>query len=271
MRLKGKIIIKGTLTTVTGLHIGGEKSSLAIGGIDNNVIKSAKGVPYIPGSSLKGKLRSLLAQKEGSLFFSEKDKEKALKSLDTDQKKSMESRYENLEGGKNYTDEDHDYIMELFGFSGDNEKNKDRVGHTQLLVRDAYWKKENQGEWLDKFTHSKMENVINRRTGTAEHPREIERVPSGAEFAFELVYNIYQENDFKKHLECIVLALELLEDDYIGGLGSRGYGQVKVTIKEEDLILKEIVGDAYEMSENWTFGGVEHEALNNFKNALTKI
>ena len=268
MQLKGKIIIKGTLTTLTGLHIGGEKSSLAIGGIDNSVIKTAKGkgsadgVPYIPGSSLKGKLRSLLAQKEGSLFFSKKEQEKIVGKAKNDATKKQLNEAP--------TDEAYEYIMDLFGYSGDNDDKNERIGHTQLLVRDAFWTKANQEEWLS-LTHSKMENVINRRTGTAEHPREIERVPVGAEFAFELVYNIYETAKLATHLKHLELALKLLEDDYIGGLGSRGYGQVKVNIEPTDIVLKEIRNDQYVVSDDWTLDGDKHEALENFKNNLIQI
>ena len=76
MKLRGKIIFRGKISTQTGLHIGGSKASLKIGGMDNEVLKTIDNKPYIPGSSLKGKLRSLLAKAEGSLFFSEKEKVK---------------------------------------------------------------------------------------------------------------------------------------------------------------------------------------------------
>ena len=60
LRLQGKYIIQGKIKVLTGLHIGGPTTGLNIGGVDNIVIKDAKGKPYIPGSSLKGKMRSLL-------------------------------------------------------------------------------------------------------------------------------------------------------------------------------------------------------------------
>ena len=99
--LIGKIFIKGKIVTQTGLHIGGSKSSLDIGGIDLNVIKTAKGVPFIPGSSLKGKLRTMLARLEGSEDFKQ----------------------------------DSDKIKQIFGDSGDNDKQRGKA--TRLLVRDA--------------------------------------------------------------------------------------------------------------------------------------
>ncbi|MEM8529164.1 MAG: type III-A CRISPR-associated RAMP protein Csm3, partial [Bacteroidota bacterium] len=193
MKLKGKIIIKGQFETLTGLHIGGSKSALAIGGIDNSVIKTAKDRPYIPGSSIKGKLRSLLAKVEGSLFFSEKDQETEQKVvrelLRKDNPKidvAKATKYGELIKKEGLNDEDYPYIMDLFGYSGDND-NAIGVHYTRLLVRDAFM---DEAAWKADFsedtevTHGKWENVINRRTGTAEHPRQMERVPAGAKFNF---------------------------------------------------------------------------------------
>lgn len=66
MKLIETKVLKGTITVVTGLHVGGSKSSLDIGGLDSPVIKTPRGIPYIPGSSIKGKIRSLMGIKEGS-------------------------------------------------------------------------------------------------------------------------------------------------------------------------------------------------------------
>lgn len=203
MKLTGKFIITGEIKCETGLHIGGSKTALDIGGIDLNVIKTANGIPYIPGSSLKGKLRSMLAREEGS------------------------------ENPKN----DSDTIKEIFG---DSPAGKDDPGKiTRLIVRDSLLK--NSDEMLNKegdftdleldYTEGKWENTIDRKSGTAGSPRQIERVPAGAIFSFEIVYDIYDDkaNDkFKKeiHLEEIKKALRLLQDDYLGGSGSRGYGKI---------------------------------------------
>jgi CRISPR-associated protein Csm3 len=196
MKLTGKIFIKGKIVAETGLHIGGSKSSLDIGGIDLNVIKTARGIPFIPGSSLKGKLRSMLARIDGS--------EKP--------------------------DKDSDLIKAIFGDAG---KGDDKNTVTRLLVRDANLDKDKfetefAGVELEMdYTESKWENTINRKTGTAEHPRQLERVPSGAEFNFEMVYDHYDDGNTKDHLTHIRTAMRLLEGDYLGGSGSRGYGKVK--------------------------------------------
>lgn len=248
MKLLGKIIIKGSLVTQTGLHLGGSKSSLNIGSIDNNVIKTALGKPYIPGSSIKGKLRSLLARVEGSLFFDNKSKKDELKRVDELLEKKKEDKklklYREIVNNAT-TDESNPskYIMDLFGYSGDSN-DTERVGHTRLLVRDSFLQNADAAIFNNGYTDSKWENVIDRKTGTAEHPRQLERVPVGASFSLELVYNIYDDaNDpydnekeniknLDVHLERLLLALQLLEDDGIGGSISRGYGQVKVAIND---------------------------------------
>lgn len=200
MKLISKIFIKGQIKLLTGMHIGGSKTALDIGGIDLNVIKTSEGVPFIPGSSLKGKLRSLLAREEGS----------------DDVKKDSED------------------IKQIFGESPSRESNGQI---TRLIVRDALMnieiksKIENrEGEFSEMemdYTETKWENTINRKTGTAEHPRQLERVPAGTVFDFELVYNEFDDEKTEKHLTLIKKAMNLLEDDYLGGSGSRGYGKIK--------------------------------------------
>src|SRR5579863_2770742 len=71
LQLVGKLILSGDLHCETGLHIGAGKGSLEIGGADNPVVKDAFGIPYVPGSSLRGRLRSLLEQTLGLAVPSE--------------------------------------------------------------------------------------------------------------------------------------------------------------------------------------------------------
>lgn len=211
MKLISKIFIKGQIELKTGMHIGGSKTALDIGGIDLNVIKTSEGVPFIPGSSLKGKLRSLLAREFGS------------------------------DDVKN----DSEDIKQIFGES----PSKDSSGQiTRLIVRDALMnpdikiKIENrEGEFSEMeldFTETKWENTINRKTGTAEHPRQLERVPAGTIFDFELVYNEFDDKKTDTHLTLIKKAMRLLEDDYLGGSGSRGYG--KIEFKNVKFLQKDI-------------------------------
>lgn len=274
MQLKAKILIQGTIITKTGLHVGGSKSSLDIGGVDLNVVKSPQGVPFIPGSSLKGKLRSLLARLHGSEAVSQNN----LKGGNKD-KKLEELKKENV-----LIDEHFPYLLKLFGKSGDDRSDGEGADVTRLLVRDAaldtdHFEKEfaEKGAELELgYSDIKWENTIDRKRGTAEHPRQLERVPAGAEFKFELVYDLYSdaEEDYEliekteedasnnwnwniakptdwndkltlldMHIWAIRTAMQLLQDDYLGGQGSRGYGQIKFRI--EDIIQKEISTNGY--------------------------
>lgn len=206
MKLQEKIAITGTITAITGLHIGGSKSSIEIGGMDNIVIKTPNGVPFIPGSSLKGKLRSLLV------------------------KKNSNSKNEH---------EDPIDIQKLFGYQG---RNKDEANNIQekepqisrLIFRDAYLNEEQfektfKGATLStEFTEEKYENVIDRKSGKAQHPRQMERVPVGAIFDFEIIMDVYEGDDKEEMIELLKQAFSLLEDDYLGGNGTRGYGKVKI-------------------------------------------
>jgi CRISPR-associated protein Csm3 len=211
MELKAKIFITGKIRTLTGLHIGGAKSALDIGGIDLNVIKKPDGTPYIPGSSLKGKLRSLLARVAGTVAISQKE----------------------AKGGKS-DERDAPYICEIFGLpgddSGDSQENTSmRRNVTRLIVRDADLDTNSEvfeNELELGYSEVKWENTINRKTGTAQHPRQLERVPAGAVFHFEMVYDDYGDGKTQDHLERIRLAMMLLESDYLGGHGSRGYGKI---------------------------------------------
>lgn len=198
MKLISKIFISGEIKIVTGLHIGGSKTTLDIGGIDLNVIKTTEGVPYIPGSSLKGKMRTLLAR----------------------------------ESGKEKVEDDPDIVKEIFG---DAPKGKVTGKNTRLIVRDSNLK--NKKEMHDKegkfseleydYTEGKWENTIIRKTGAAEHPRQLERVPADAIFEFEFIYDEFDDSKTDGHLTEIKKVMRLLEDDYLGGSGSRGYGKIK--------------------------------------------
>ena len=213
MKLTSKIFITGEIVLQTGTHIGGSKSALDIGGVDLNVIKSPSGMPFLPGSSLKGKLRSLLARTEGSIAVNRRD----LK------------REERGDTGIT-TDEDVPFILQIFGSSGDANDQKGEV--TRLLVRDAllddvHFKATFDAETLElSFSEIKWENRINRRTGTAQDPRQLERVPAGAKFNFEMVYDVYEGDNYERNLEKLLLGMRLLQDDYLGGHGSRGYGKI---------------------------------------------
>lgn len=194
-KLVEKIKINTTLTLLTGLHIGGSGDNVEIGGIDNPVIKLATkdNQPYIPGSSLKGKMRCLLEQIAGSTKV----------------------------GG-------NAEINKLFGSA--DAKNP---SPSKIIVRDAILTKESakmlkECDNLDMpYTESKWENVIHRVKGTAEHPRQTERIPAGVSFDVEFVINVWDDDNKDEMLSLLKNGLNVLENDYLGGSGSRGYGQIK--------------------------------------------
>lgn len=191
-QLVKKILVSTKLTVVTGLHIGGSKDSVEIGGIDTPVIKVAtrKNQPYIPGSSLKGKMRCLLEQVNGATAV-----------------------------GKS------EIVNNLFGYASNNQPSK-------LIVRDAYLTADSVEKLvaasLDMpYTENKYENTIDRVKGKAEHPRQSERVPAGAEFDVEMVINVWDNDSADELKQLLQQGIALIENDYLGGSGSRGYGQVK--------------------------------------------
>jgi CRISPR-associated protein Csm3 len=218
MQLIKKIIIKTVLKLETGLHIGDSKDNIEIGGVDSPVVRRKDtNEPYIPGSSLKGKLRGLLEIVMG----------------------------ENADNSfGNYRSEKGKLLERLFG-------SKDFPA--RILVRDASMTPKSVEDLKDSdftdmpYTEVKFENVINRLKGTAEHPRQIERVPAGTEFNIEFIINITDDKDYKmsvKENDFIALlksGLTLLQDDYIGGSGSRGYGKVSIS----KLDIKEIEAKTY--------------------------
>lgn len=205
MKLIETKIVKGSILVESGMHIGGSKNSLDIGGLDSPVIKTPKGVPYIPGSSLKGKLRSLLALREGV----------------TDLAKEPE------------------WLKKMFGTPGDSKGVGAQLA--RVVIRDAYldeekFKKDFEGAVLEtEFTESKMENTIDRATGKTKNGglRQIERVPMGASFNFEIVVTAYDDDNMDDMIDKLNTAISMLENNYIGGSGTRGYGKVKF-ITDED-------------------------------------
>lgn len=213
-KLIKKLVIKTEITLLTGLHIGGNKDSVEIGGIDNPVIKigTKKGEPYIPGSSLKGKIRSLLEQIHG---ISE------------------------VGGGRKGIEKKTDMankINDLFGYADDYKPSK-IIFRDAYLTEDSLKKLTESGDFLDMpFTENKYENTIDRKTGITVRGglRQTERVPAGVSFDLSFVLNIWDnDEDGKKSLNLLKEGIYALEHDYLGGSGSRGYGQISITTIKE--------------------------------------
>ena len=224
------------LRILTGLHIGGSDDTMQIGGIDSAVIKreifanedgsinydgTGKKItePYIPGSSLKGKVRSLLEHSFG-LIVEQKIKlgDKAGKPIDSNFAKSLDGILQKKAN----------LIVTLFGESaGSGDKSNTKI--TRAIFRDTFLTKESRKLYLDdkiKLSEEKAENTINRVSVMA-NPRFMERVPAGVEFDFEVVLRDFQEDKNLPLSKTIELGLLLLQNDALGGGGSRGNGKIE--------------------------------------------
>ncbi|MDW7680751.1 MAG: type III-A CRISPR-associated RAMP protein Csm3 [bacterium] len=222
--------LTGIIRVETGLHIGGSSDTIEIGGMDNPIITNpVTKEPYIPGSSLKGKMRSLLEWKLGKI----------------------ETDPENFGEPYGYHEEDTDNhpISRIFGSTSD----KAQLGPTRLVVRDSFVSenyknqmRENNPNWAyTDLVEEKTENAINRITARA-NPRPIQRVVTRVEFDLEIIYRIFDHGDNgnvdKKFFDLVLQGLDLIEKDALGGSGSRGCGKVSFELSNSGVLkpLKEI-------------------------------
>ncbi|MBN8685006.1 MAG: type III-A CRISPR-associated RAMP protein Csm3 [Chitinophagales bacterium] len=256
MQLNKKLIISGKITAVTGIAIGGTNAAMSIGGVDKGVIRNPiTNEPYIPGSSLKGKMRSLLELREGTLGDEPMG---IVKNGPTTDQRFRAAR--------------------LFGNAVKGDSKKQRP--SRVVVRDAYLDKEqvNSGYFQNAdlpFTEVKTEVVIDRITSRAM-PRQLERVPAGARFDFEIVINFFDGHDRSKEntinpdeqdnamelIEDLFSAMQLLQNDYIGAAGSRGSGQIR--FETDSLKVVERSRSFYEMKSD------EKDVTGDFKKYFPK-
>ena len=239
IKLKARLILSFDLEAVTGLHIGGSYESISIGGVDKTVIRDPlTNRPYIPGSSLRGKMRSLV-EKYGGKAQNQRINQGYIHSCQDDELKE----YQTCE------------VCRVFGVPGERTFGTP----TRLIVRDMHLSDDSAQKLqsLDTdfpFTEVKVEVAIDRVTSQA-NPRQLERVPAGTIFCGgEMVYSLYSgqfdggkehyfldpEQDLK-YFDTVLVGLQLLEDDYLGGSGGRGSG--KVRLKNLKLGIKD--GDTY--------------------------
>jgi CRISPR-associated protein Csm3 len=234
MQLNDYLTLRGTLRCLTGLRIGGAAETIEIGGLDNPIIKHPlTGMPYVPGSSLKGKMRALLELRLDKI----------------DPRPEMDGRrnrdYGEVHRPGGYGCEGDDCpICRIFGSSAGEGK----LGPGRLIVRDAYltdaWDEKVRERLMagDPVTEIKYENTINRITAMA-NPRQMERVPAGVEFAFEVGYRVFDTGDAGETDRAlyahVVEALQLVQADTLGSSGSRGYGRVAF----ENVTLTDLSGD----------------------------
>ncbi len=219
IKLQKKIFYTGVITLKTGLHIGGTNASLNIGGPDNFVVRNPiDNIPYIPGSSLKGKMRALVEivngeTNEGQPTNNVETKAGALFGVSADVGKHGHPSRLIVRDSVMVTELDTEDELEIYGL---NRKDVPDFSHTDL-----------------PYTESKTESAIDRITAKA-NPRTFERVPAGAQFKLNMVLNIFEGEDEASLKETIKQAIALLQDDYLGGHGSRGYGQVSIKIVNEE-------------------------------------
>lgn len=199
-----KVRISGDIIVKTGMHIGGSSAFAAIGAIDSPVIKDVRtNLPMIPGSSLKGKMRSLLAREFNTAIVD--------------------------------ANHDHERIQRLFGNAQKGNIKRSRILFTDMVLA-------NEGELrnagLQSLTEVKFENSISRMTAVA-NPRQIERVVRGSVFELDLIYEMENEAEFIEDMETLAEGMKLLQFDYLGGSGSRGYGKIRF----ENIGAETVVGE----------------------------
>ncbi len=187
-----KIQITGKLKVETGLHIGGNGAFAAIGAVDSPVIRDTTShLPMIPGSSLKGKIRTLLAKAHNEQIVD--------------------------------PDNDVEEIRRVFGNAKKGNPHPSRILFSDMIMCNG---EELRQKEINSMTEVKFENSINRQTAVAT-PRQIERVIRGAEFNLNLIYEVEKEEDTLDDLKLLAEGMTLLQYDYLGGSGSRGYGKVR--------------------------------------------
>lgn len=200
----GKIQITGKIEIMTGMHIGTSDGFAAIGAVDSPVIRdSMTKLPMIPGSSLKGKMRTLLAKQYNDNTFT-------------------------------LHEDDKECLKYLFGGTIDGNK---KVKTSRVIFSDMILC--NPKDLPNNGTEVKFENRINRLTAVAM-PRQIERVIRGAKFDLDIVYDVEPDVDVAADFKLLAEGFKLLEYDYLGGHGTRGYGKVRFRELWADAVAGEV-------------------------------
>lgn len=209
-----KIQITGTIEVVTGMHIGGSEAFAAIGAIDSPVIiDPLSRKPIIPGSSLKGKMRALLAKAYNPTVVNHND--------------------------------DSEKISRLFGSSTNDKLMTSRLIFSDMIL-DNYDELHSKG--LDSITEVKFENTINRQTSVAT-PRQIERVIRGSKFELNIIYDVLEDyqDQALDDIKILVEGMKLLQYDYLGGGGTRGNGKIKFSNVTADTVIGELPQELEDM------------------------
>lgn len=255
VQLQGRLFLRFLMTAQTGLHIGGSPGALAIGNVDNPVIRDPiSGQPYVPGSSLRGKMRSQMEKQYGK----------------PQNNRIGQVTIHTCKDAGEYADCN---VCKTFGIPGEYAHSET----SRLIVRDAMLTEASVEKLKDArtdlpFTEVKWEAAIDRVTSAAT-PRQQERVPAGAEFAGALVFSLYSRGSRESDLRELALfsnvleGLELVEQDYLGGQGARGSGQV--AFRSLELELKR--GAQYEQAPVFVTGATMTELRNNWETVLGRL
>ncbi len=204
-----KIQITGEIEVKTGMHIGGSAAFAAIGAVDSPIIKDVRtNLPIIPGSSLKGKMRTLLAKAYNDKVASKPD-------------------------------DDAECLLRLFGCAKKEHVKRSRVLISDMLMINA---DELRQQGLQSLTEIKFENTINRATAVA-NPRQIERAIRGSSFGLDIVYEVENRDEVIEDMEILAEGFKLLQYDYIGGSGSRGYGKIAFKNLNAEVVVGELDED----------------------------
>lgn len=207
LKLQKHVGFKALLVCKTGTRIGGTEAGMGIGAAENPIIKDSKGAPYIPGSSLKGKLRSML-----------------------------EYKYKKAESGAPCGCGQPLATCPVCTIFGPHKVIGHDLGPTRIIVRDAFLSDKSMKDWeaarkegVD-FTETKTETAIDRKTGMAASRslRKQERVEAGTEFALNISLRVFEDDDEARMKEIVKEGIDLINKDYIGGSGTRGYGWVEI-------------------------------------------
>jgi len=260
--LRGVLEIEAVIHCVTGLRIGSGPEVMEIGGVENVVVRDPlTRLPYIPGSALKGAMRS-----HYELFSDKPINHVVVKSGE----KKLPIRI-HLCGNPDCE------ICRVFGrtpekiYEGDSQADENMIYTTRLKVDDAYPTIETIEKWesfLPGGVEVKWENVLDRLTSQA-NPRQVERVPAGSEFNVKMSYKVFDEKDVD-NIRVVVRSMKLVEDDYLGGYGSRGYGRVRFKNISATLKKREYYDGCLDESKK-VLGGKEFQSLEELMKSLNEI
>ena len=202
-KLKNIVSVSGVLTIKSGLSIGGSKEGLGVDTKDNPIIRNPlSNKPYIPGSSIKGKMRSLFEQyglAKGGSFPCKCGRKECV-------------------------------VCTLFGA---HMNVKGESGTPRLMFRDSMLAPEFEDLFDEEIVEIKTETMIDRNTGTAATGslRTKERIAAGVKFNYSIDILVFENDNENKLVEYVKQGLKFIELTGLGSKISAGYGQIDFDIE----------------------------------------